>query len=308
MTIHPLQAGEGRTYRRGHCSGHATPSSRFHMDLVSFSVPASVGIPNGTSMPLPFPTAGRCPVCAPTPCGSGHPLTHIAFIRAAEKLQGASVHALAAASAVAAHLLPTGPAHHAGPVCVASAYRVAGSSAGWPGADATQTALSCLARRNGSRFTGTNTGRAQPRQTRPWGRPARHAGTGSTPIQGSTSEYEGARWATNGHAANRGRRRSAEIASNTPSRIHRSGWRAIAILHGKARNVNRQSQEVLFLELAEEVEDGMKRAHELVKRLDIYCLERKAIRQMERNGIDSWRAKHTLRELDAERKRLVSEN
>jgi hypothetical protein len=72
--------------------------------------------------------------------------------------------------------------------------------------------------------------------------------------------------------------------------------------------VNRQSEDTLILELAEEVEDGMKRAHELVKRLDIYCLERKALRQMERNGVSSWRAQHTLRELETERKRLTSEN
>lgn len=72
--------------------------------------------------------------------------------------------------------------------------------------------------------------------------------------------------------------------------------------------MNHQSQEVMLLELAEEVEDGMRRAHELVKRLDLYCLERRAIRQMDRNGVESWRAKRTLHELDLERQRLASSN
>jgi hypothetical protein len=72
--------------------------------------------------------------------------------------------------------------------------------------------------------------------------------------------------------------------------------------------MNHQSTDTLILELAEEVEDGMKRTHELVTRLSLLSLERRALRQAERNGIESWRAQHTLRELDAERKRLTSKN
>ena len=60
--------------------------------------------------------------------------------------------------------------------------------------------------------------------------------------------------------------------------------------------------------MAEEVEDAMRKVHDLVTRLDFYCLERKAIRQMDRNGVDSWRARRTLAELTQERKRLTSVN
>jgi hypothetical protein len=72
--------------------------------------------------------------------------------------------------------------------------------------------------------------------------------------------------------------------------------------------MNHQSQEIQFLELAEHIEDTLKQAHELVSELSVYCLERKCIRQMDRNGVDSWRARRTLAELTQERERLTSRN
>jgi hypothetical protein len=60
------------------------------------------------------------------------------------------------------------------------------------------------------------------------------------------------------------------------------------------------------LELAEATEDAMRKAHELVTRLSVYALERRYVRQVDRNGINSFRARHTLREIEDERKRLAS--
>jgi hypothetical protein len=144
------------------------------------------------------------------------------------------------------------------------------------------------------------------------GRPARQRRNGEYTNPRVNLQNEKGCDGLNGQAANQGRRRSTEWSwRHMPLPriiVAAEGRNAIlqSVIAGKARNVNRQPEDTLILELAEEVEDGMKRAHELVKRLDIYCLERKAIRQAERNGFDSWRCQRTLKELETEKKRLAS--
>jgi len=74
--------------------------------------------------------------------------------------------------------------------------------------------------------------------------------------------------------------------------------------------MNRQATDVQLVEIAEQVE-GLLHGHparflarRLVTELSLRELERRVIRQMERNGIDSIRAERSLAEYRQERQRL----
>lgn len=78
--------------------------------------------------------------------------------------------------------------------------------------------------------------------------------------------------------------------------------------------MNRQATDVQLVEIAEQVEELLHGhparflARRLVTELSLRELERRVIRQMERNGIGGIRAERSLAEYRQERERLTARN